>query len=172
MTKNEQARLRKLVDECTEELISRGRHQTVEVYEMLMDRYEHEVMASAKEMVRGFVAERHRQYLRGSKAFSNKSMAQLELPNILQKIDIPGSITIPYRTDDGKDELLWTTFEEATFAEFEGYAAILRAQIAADTKRLSNVMAIHQEVTSHVEDENETMGSIFKRLFGRDRDAA
>ncbi|MCP4540178.1 MAG: hypothetical protein GY832_23820, partial [Chloroflexi bacterium] len=110
--------------------------------------------------------------LRQNHSFSESVGTQMVLPMALQNIEIPASISVPYRSADGKNELMWTSFEDATFAEFKAYIELLRTQIAADTGRLQAMLSVLGAINPDSDDPSETMGAIFQRLFARGKNAA
>jgi len=172
MTKNEKARLREIVRACRDELRASGRYTTSELYELGKFKYSEQLKACSEQWERSAFTTIHRELARQEQAFTGEGETQLTFPSEIMNIKIPASITVPYRTEDGDDEFLWTIFEEATLQEFHAYIGMLRAQIAADTNRLNDMLVIEDSIGNDIEDMAETMGSIFKRLFGRDQDAA
>ena len=168
MTKKEKARLRNIVRQCMAELQKKGRYTTAELYERVMERFGEDVLRYAEAMARSSITKIHRDMLRTEHAFADGNTAQLALPMGLSASDIPSSISVPYRTEDGKDELVWTSFEQATFAEFEAHIGMLRAQIANDTRRAKKMAQIHGHLVDHVDDPSETLGGLLERLYGRD----
>lgn len=71
--------------------------------------------------------------------------SQIQLPFNLR--DLPGAISFPEKTKKGKTEIQWVYLTTASKAEIVAHHAMLRKQIAADTRRADAVGHLIEQLT-------------------------